>query len=126
VSFAGVTYRRAPGFHPRMGLETPLLLAPANPQFRCNALPSEQPPQHQRMLQTARFEKKAPFRRGMHPHNSGRKRVRVPAVAAAASTRLRRGYSLPYAEPKHAQAGARQHQSGKALDDDPPLKGSKP
>jgi hypothetical protein len=109
-----------------MGLETPLLLAPANPQFRCNALPPEQPPQHQRIFQTARFEKKTPFRRGVHLHNSGRNRIRIPAVAIPANTRQRRGHSLPYAEPNHAQSSARQHQPGKTLNDDSPLKGSKP
>ena len=125
MSFAGIAHRRAPGFHPRMGLETPLLLAPANPQFRCNALPAEQPPQHERMLQTARFEKKAPLRRGMHPHNGGRNRIRVTAVAPA-NSRQRRCHSLPRAEPDHAQADARQHQPGDTLNDDPPLEGSKP
>ena len=71
MSFASVTDSRALDFHPRMGLEMPLLSAPANPQFRRDALPTEQPPQHQRMFQAARFEKKAPLRRSMHPHNSG-------------------------------------------------------
>jgi hypothetical protein len=109
-----------------MGLETPLLLAPANPQFRRNALPPEQPPQHQRVLQTARFEKKTPFRRSMHLHNSSQNRIRIPAVAVPANTRQRRCHSLPHAEPNHAQASARQHQPGETLNDDPSFKGSKP